>query len=215
MEKTDTATPPSPALAQPIRLNWTLENLLAALILLLAIVSRFYDLGARVMSHDEVNHVVPSYDFVQGRGYRYDPVTHGPLQFHLLGLSFAFFGDSDFTARIPVALFSIGAVAFGLLAYRRYLGRWGALAAGVMLLISPYLLYYGRYARNEAFIVFWAIANLYAILRYLERGERWALLLFVLINALHFTDKATSYIFAAEQLLFLGALLIIRLLQSK
>jgi DNA-binding beta-propeller fold protein YncE len=215
MENTETLATSPLAAAQPRRLNLNLENLLAVLIIGLAFVSRFYDLGARIMSHDEVNHVVPAYDFFQGRGYRYDPVTHGPLQFHLMALSYALFGDNDFTARIPAALFSIGTVAFAVLAYRRYLGRWGTLATGGMLLISPYLLFYGRYARNEAFIVFWAVVTLYAILRYLERGERWALLLFVIINALHFTDKSTAFIFAAEQLMFLGGLLLIRLLRQR
>ena len=53
----------------PVRL----ESLLVVLLLLLAAVSRFYDLGARTVSHDEVNHVVPAFDFYSGRGYRYEP----------------------------------------------------------------------------------------------------------------------------------------------
>ena len=70
--------------------GFTLEVLLVALILVAAVCSRFYDLGARVMSHDEVNHVVPSYNYYQGQVYRYDPVTHGPLQFHLIAFSYWF-----------------------------------------------------------------------------------------------------------------------------
>ena len=42
-------------------------------------------------------------------------------------------------------------------------------------------------------------------LRYLERGETWVLFLFTAVNMLHFTDKATSYMFAAEEFLFLAA----------
>src|SRR5512143_2893956 len=87
-----------------------LETLLIALVLLLAFASRFYDLGARVMSHDELNHVTPSFDFSQGRGYRYSPITHGPLQFHLIALSYFLFGDNDFTSRIPSAAFSVAAI---------------------------------------------------------------------------------------------------------
>jgi len=185
-------------------IRWNTETLLAIVILILAVVSRFYDLGARAASHDEVNHFVPSYDFYAGRGYRYDPMSHGPLQFHLIALSFAMFGDSDFTARIPAAVFSIATIAVALFAFRRYLGRVGALAAGVLLLISPYMLFYGRYARNEIFIVMWGLLTIYSILRYLERGDSRTLILFTLVNALHFTDKATAYIFAAEQLVFLA-----------
>src|SRR4030067_1413394 len=107
-----------------IAFNW--QTWLFIAILLAAIVSRFYILGARVMSHDETSHVYFSWLFEQGRGYKHDPVTHGPLQFHLMALSYFLFGDSDFTARLPHALFSIATVAF-LWYYRRYLGRGGAL----------------------------------------------------------------------------------------
>ncbi len=192
----------------------TLENGLAVLILSLALLTRFAGLGDRAMSHDEINHVVPSYELSQGKGYHYDPVTHGPLQFHLIALSYSLFGDSDFTSRIPAAAFSVLTIGIALLAYRRYLGRVGALAAGLLFLISPYMLFYGRYARNEAFIVVWGLLTLFAILWYLETGRRRALVLFVLANALHFTDKATAYIFAAEQLLFLSGYLLYRLTHS-
>ena len=187
------------------RIPWNLETLLVIIIIAVTLVSRFYNLGERVMSHDEVNHVIPSYDFYQGLGYSYEPLSHGPLQFHLITLSYFLFGDNDFTSRIPAALFSIATVVIALLAFRRYLGRFGALAAGVMFLISPYMLFYGRYQRNEAFIVLWGMLTIYAILRYLEKGETWVLFLFTAINAFHFTDKATSFIFAAQQLIFLAA----------
>lgn len=211
--ETDLNLSPKKALTGSYTLRLNLETVLVVLILLTAVFSRFYLLGERVMSHDEVNHVVPSFDFFQGRGYRYDPITHGPLQFHLIAFSYFMFGDSDFTSRIPAALFSVATVALALFAFRRYLGRAGSLAAGLMFLISPFMMFYGRYARNEAFIVVWAVLTLYTILRYLERGETKILFLFTLVNALHFTDKATSYIFAAEELLFLAGFLVYRLRQ--
>ena len=196
-------------------LSLTVENVLAAVILLLAVVTRFYGLGDRVISHDEINHVVPAFDFSQGRGYAYDPMSHGPLQYHMMAASYFFFGDNDFTARIPAALFSVATVAIALFLFRRYLGRTGALAAGLLFLISPYMLFYGRYTRNEAYIVVWGILSLYAVLRYLDRGKPRDLLFFVLVNAFHFTDKSTSYIFAAEQLLFLAAYFGYRLLRVR
>lgn len=179
------------------------ETLLVVLILIAAVVSRFYDLGARAMSHDEINHVVPTYSLYTGRGYVFDPMSHGPLQFHLIALSYALFGDNDFTTRIPAALFGVGTIAVGLLLFRRYLGRAGALVAGLLLLISPFMLFYARYARNEIFIVMWAMLLIYSVLRYLERGETWTLYLFVIANALHFTDKATAYMFAGGIFIFL------------
>jgi predicted membrane-bound mannosyltransferase/DNA-binding beta-propeller fold protein YncE len=213
-ERTETTTPPWRNLDQDIRklLPWNLENLLAVTLLVLAVVTRLYGLGDRVASHDEVNHFVPSYDFSQGAQFRFDPMTHGPLQMHLIALAFVALGDNDFTARLPAALFSIATVAIALFLFRRYLGRNGALIAGVLFLISPYMLYYGRYQRNEAFIVVWVLLTMYAILRYLERGEWGTLVLFTVVNALHFTDKATGFIFAGGQMIFLAGFFLIRFL---
>jgi uncharacterized membrane protein len=145
---------PSSWLDRPLTFltQWNIEKVLAVVILLLTVISRFYMLGERVMSHDEVNHVVPSWELYQGSGYRHDPVTHGPFQFHIVALSYFMFGDSDTSARIPAALFSIAAVAVVLFGFRRYLGRTGALIAGLMFMISPFLLFYGRYTRNEALL---------------------------------------------------------------
>jgi predicted membrane-bound mannosyltransferase/DNA-binding beta-propeller fold protein YncE len=195
--------------------SWNLENCIALILLLLAVVTRLYGLGDRGISHDEVNHFVPSYELSQGHGFRFDPMTHGPLQMHLIALSFIAFGDNDFTARLPAALFSIATVGIALFLFRRYLGRNGALVAGLLFLISPYMLYYGRYQRNEAFIVVWSLLTIYAILRYLEHGEAGVLILFTAVNALHFTDKATGYIYAGGQMIFLAGYFIYRLSRRK
>jgi DNA-binding beta-propeller fold protein YncE/4-amino-4-deoxy-L-arabinose transferase-like glycosyltransferase len=182
----------------------TIENLFIFIIILLAIISRFYDLGARVMSHDEVNHVVPAWDLATGRGYNQDPITHGPLQFHLIALSYFMFGDSDFTARIPAALASVTAVAFVLLFFKRYLGKRGHLIGGLIFLISPYLLFYGRYTRNEGLIELIAVVLVYATLRYLDRGDNFSLILLTIAHALNFAAKETAYIYMAILLLFLA-----------
>jgi len=192
--------------------RFTNYHLIVALILITTILSRFIMLGERTMSHDETNHVVPAYDFYQGRGYVYDPVTHGPLQFHLIALSYTFLGDSDFSARVPDALFGIAVVVFAIFAFKRYLGRLGALIAGFLFTISPYISYYSRYTRNEIYIVLWGMALLWGVLRYLEFGKKRTLIFITIVTALHFADKATSYIFTAEILIFLAMVFIIRLL---
>ena len=103
-----------------------LETLLIVLLLLAAVVSRFYKLGERTVSHDEVNHVTPAYSLYHGQGYQYNPLSHGPLQFHMMALSDALFGDNDFTTRVPAATFSVAAIVLAVFRFRRYLGRVGA-----------------------------------------------------------------------------------------
>jgi predicted membrane-bound mannosyltransferase/sugar lactone lactonase YvrE len=180
-----------------------LETVLVILILILAILSRFTILGERVMSHDEVNHVWPSYDYFKGKGYTHNPITHGPFQFHIVALSYFVFGDSDFSSRIPAATFSTAAVAFVLFGFRRYLGRAGALIGGFLFLISPYLLFYGRYTRNEGFIEFYLVVMLYAVLRHLEKGDNFSLYLLTGTIVMHFATKETSFIYMAQLLIFL------------
>lgn len=191
-----------PVIKDPSRIL-TLENLLVILILALAILSRFVMLDARTMSHDEVNHVVPSYDLYQGKSYRHDPVTHGPFQFHAIALSYFMFGDNDYTSRIPAAVFSVAAVAFIVFAFRRYLGRSGALIAGFLFLISPFMMFYGRYTRNEAFIELIGVALLYGMLRYLEKGDRVGMFLVTISTVMHFIVKETAFIYTAQALIFL------------
>ncbi len=177
----------------------------------LTLFSRFYILGERVMSHDEVNHVVPSYDLSIGKGYRHDPVTHGPVQFHLVALSYFLFGANDFTSRIPAALYSVATVLFVTFGFRRYLGKIGSLIGGYLFLISPYLLFYGRYTRNEAFVALYAVLTLYAVLRYLEKGEHKMLYLLTAVTALQFATKETAYIYTAQLLIFLAFLFMDRI----
>ncbi|HCS39645.1 MAG TPA: hypothetical protein DIW44_08675 [Anaerolineaceae bacterium] len=184
----------------------TIEKLLVFLIILAAVISRFYNIGDRVMAHDEVNHVIPSYDLYVGKGYKHDPMTHGPMQFHLLAATYFLLGDSDFSSRVPAALFSIATIVFVLFAYRRYLGRTGALLSGLFFLISPFMLFYGSYTRNEAFIELFGVILLFLVLYYLEKGNHSTIYLYAIVLSLYFCTKETSFIFTAEMLIFLAIL---------
>ncbi|MHC1772284.1 MAG: glycosyltransferase family 39 protein [Flexilinea sp.] len=186
--------------------GFTREKFIVTVIIILAILSRFIMLGERVMSHDEVNHVVPSYSLYKGMGYAHDPVTHGPFQFHMVALSYFILGDNDFSSRVPAALFSVAAIIFVLFAFRRYLGRIGALVGGFLFLISPFLLYYGRYTRNEGFIELFAVVTFYGLLRYFEERDHFSLYLLAIVTALQFATKEVAYIYTAQLLLFCGVL---------
>ena len=196
-------------LDRPLFSNWNIswETILFGIILLLAVLSRFYDLGARVISHDETSHVYYAWRFFRGMGYSHDPITHGPFQFHFLALIYFLLGDNDYTARIPAAITSVAAIIF-LWKYRRYLGNWGTLGASLMFLISPFLLYYGRYTRNEAFSVLFGVVTIWAILRYLETSKPRYLYWLTAATALHFTAKETAFIYTAQAMIFLGLMFI-------
>jgi len=184
-------------------LNIRIETIIFGIIFILAIFSRFYDLESRVMSHDENTHVYFSWKLYRGDGFSHDPLMHGPLQFLMVALSYFMFGDNDFTARIPAVIFSILTVAF-MWNYRHYLGKAGAIVAAILMLISPYMLYYGRYVRNEAYVGLFGVITIWAILRYLETGKAKYTYWLTAATILHFTSKETAFIYTAQALLFLA-----------
>ena len=73
-------------------LNW--EILLYAAIFVVALITRFYGLGDRVMSHDESLHTLYSWNLYAGKGYQHDPLMHGPFLFHINALIFFLFGEA-------------------------------------------------------------------------------------------------------------------------
>lgn len=188
----------------------TNEVVIFAFIVLAAIATRFYDLGSRVMSHDESLHTYFSWLLYRGQGYEHTPMMHGPLQFHLIALSYFMFGASDFTARIPAVLFNLMGI-WMVWYWRRYLGRTGALIAGFLMVISPFMLYYGRYVREDSYPIFSGILMLYVILRYLECGKTKYLLLLSCAIVIHFLAKETSFIYTAQALIFLAIYFIARI----
>ena len=62
------------------RLDW--EKGLYAIIVIVAVALRFWDLGDRILHHDESIHALWSWYIYTGRGYRHDPVNHGPFLYY-------------------------------------------------------------------------------------------------------------------------------------
>ena len=98
---------------------------------------------------------------------------HGPFLFHMNALIYTLLGASDASSRFSAALFGVILVALPiLLRGERHLGRWGALTASTLFLISPALLYQSRYIRHDIFTVVGSLVLFIAIMRYIERPSR-------------------------------------------
>jgi predicted membrane-bound mannosyltransferase len=181
------APPPSPtatitATSARIRAaapRLTVEGGCYLVLIALAILTRFWDLGSRALHHDESLHAYYSWGFFTGTiPYVHDPLTHGPFLFHANALMYLLFGDNDATSRYMPAAFGVALVALPwLLRGPRFLGRWGALAASALFLISPSYLYYSRYIRHDLYTVVGSFLLFAAIVRYQEKPERrWLVL---------------------------------------
>ena len=172
-------------------------------IALVALLTRIIGLDVRALHHDESLHATFSWYLMEGRGYAHDPLTHGPFQFHITALSFLLLGDSDATARVPAALFGTGLV-FTPLLLRRTLGPVGTVAAAALFTVSPALLYYSRFAREDAYIALFLVVASAAVWRYIEEGRlRWVVTLAAML-AFAFSTKETAYIYVAMLLLYLN-----------
>lgn len=202
-------------LLRTFALRW--ETAVYIVIFLLAIFTRFYLLGDRVMSHDESLHTRYSYNLYHEGNFQHTPLMHGPILFHATAFAYFLFGDNDFTSRLYPALLGVILVMFPLL-LRRWLGTWGALLASVMLLISPLLMYYNRYIRHDTPSIVAALVMAYCMLMYLngpeeQRGRgKW---LYILSAAMlwNLGSKETSFIYIAIFGAFLTLYWLVRMAQ--
>lgn len=155
----------------PLRL--TTETTAYLVLLAIAAVSRFWDLGSRALHHDESLHAYYSWIYSEGNGYVHNPLMHGPFLFHIDALFFLLFGSSDAVSRAPAAL--AGVILVGLpylLRDPKFLGRWGALSASALILVSPSILYYSRFIRHDIFTILGVMLLFICIVRYIDLPER-------------------------------------------
>ncbi|MEZ4666819.1 MAG: TIGR03663 family protein [Anaerolineae bacterium] len=200
-------------LSKPFQLNW--ETWVYIAILLLALFTRFYMLGERTMSHDESLHTKFSWDLYKNGVFQHTPLMHGPILFHMTALDYFLFGDNDFTARIYPAVLGVLMVMFPLL-FRRWLGRWGAILASIMFLVSPLILYYNRYIREDTPSIFYTLVMVYCTFmyingpRHLRRKARW-LYIFAAAMLASLATKEVAFMYIAIFTAILALYFVVRL----
>ncbi len=189
-----------------LNLDW--EKTIYILFFILAVATRFVALGDRVMSHDESLHTQFSYQFYNGDGYQHTPLMHGPSLFHATAVSYWLFGDSDLSARLPVAILGVLLVVLMPYLLRPWLGKIGALFTSFFLLVSPYITYYSRYIRHDIYVIMAALVIFLAIWHYFGARRDKYLWWFAAGMGLMFTTMETSFIYVA----IFGSFTVVRLL---
>ena len=187
------------------RFGWLEASFLGLVLLALGI--RLWELDGRVIHYDEAIHVHYAWRLSNLEEYIHAPWMHGPFQIEFTALIFRLFGDTNFTARLGYVLFGTTLVGLPYLLHD-HLGRFGALLAGVMLAVSPTLLYFSRFGREDIIMAFWTTVLLVLVWRYIHEGRDHYLYLASAVLAFMFATKETAYfvvlIFGA--LMFLLAL---------
>lgn len=186
-----------------VTFNW--ELLLIIAIVLLAIGTRYYDLGTRALHHDESIHARWSWDLYQtGSSFRHDPTYHGPWLYYAVDLAFLLFGATDFTTRVAPAFFGVLLVLMPLL-LRKQLGRVGVIATMLFIVLSPSIMYYSRALRHDIFALFGTMAMVVAIFRYLDDKQPKWLYFFTVGFTISYTSHELTFI---TGYILLGALAI-------
>jgi uncharacterized protein (TIGR03663 family) len=142
------------------------------LILLVTIVLRFYALDLKLFHHDEAIHAWFSYRLLTEGIYSYDPMYHGPFLYYMTAGIFSLLGDSDLIGRLFPALLGTLLVPLLYPIYRLgYLDKKQTIVAALFLAVSPNMVYFSRFLRNDIFIVFFTMVLLVALLYYFERQK--------------------------------------------
>ena len=179
---------PEPALDRPLVLGQRGGEILAwAGVLLTGTILRLASLGTDALSPDGARHAYAAYTLFRGSGTSLDSASGGPFSVLLSALFLFLFGVSDQVVRIGPALAGIGMIALAI-PLRPYLGRAGALLAGLLLAISPSVVYFSRRELPDAYAAFFAMLLFVAILRAFDGARRGGIVLLGATAALLFVS---------------------------
>jgi len=184
-----------------LRVDW--EVAAYGALIMLAAGLRFFDLGSRALHHDESLHAWTAWKLFAGQGYDHVPWMHGPFQFFGTAFAFFLFGDSDYSARILPALFGAGLVAVPFF-LRDRLGTVGALLAATGLALSPTLLYFSRFARNDVYISLFTLGLIVCLWRYVDDQRPRYLWISALTMGIAFATNESIFINVAILVVFLN-----------
>jgi uncharacterized protein (TIGR03663 family) len=190
------------------------DTLALAGIVLFSLIIRLVMLGDRPLHHDESLHATYSY-YLMGSldpKYYYDPMMHGPLQFHMMAFFYSIFGSSPFSARLWSVTAGTALVAVPWL-LRRQLGRWPMFALMAILSLSPIALYFSRFAREDMQFALFTFLMVASLLRYITDRQdgssyhyRW-LLVFGLSTGMAYAAKESIFLTVA----MLGGFLVVQI----
>lgn len=180
---------PAPTFLSQIQNRVRVEHVFFA-ILIVAIILRFSFLDLKLFHHDEAIHAWFSYQLLTEGTYIYDPVYHGPFLYYVTAGMFALFGDSDLVGRILPCIFGTALIPLVYCLYRMgYLSGKTAIIAGIFVAIAPEMVYFSRFLRNDAFVVFFSLLIVVAFLAWIQKGKWYYLLIAGIAAALGMCSK--------------------------
>src|SRR5258707_13031600 len=180
-------------------------------VIFLGALLRFWNLGDKPLHHDESLHAYFSLQLMHNMEtwiscfnpsvscYHYDPLLHGPFQFHFIALVYKlsqWLGAPDHgvnTTTVRILAATLGTLIVGMPYFLRdYLGKLGAWLACFLLAVSPSMVYFSSFAREDIYMACFTLMLVVAIARYVrDRQMRWLILAAVAFALSYATKEAT------------------------
>jgi len=179
-------------------------------------------LSDRPMHADEAVQAARCCDLWLNGRYVYDPDEyHGPtLQYATLlrlwiGDSEDFAQTTEATYRVVPVVFGVGAILL-LWLLADALGKPAVVAAGLLLAISPAMVFYSRYFIHQTLLVFFTLAAIATAWRYLRSGRLgWCLLAGMCVGLMQATKETSLVAYFAAVIGLVSAVLWSLLLREK
>jgi len=164
-----------------VQLEISRKSLFIFCIFVFFIITRFYNLGLKPLHHDESMFATFAYNLYQGQGYQYQPILHGPFLIDVNAFVYLVLGDSNFTCRLITALFGIG-IFILLFNFRKLQRNNFFIYSSVLIAISPTLMYYSRFLRNDVLFAFFSLLCVFSAYKYF-RSDKKQHLYFMILSA--------------------------------
>jgi len=141
-----------------------------SIVLVISIAVRFYQLDGESLWMDEIlqvtNYPFALAEIVKGAAYQSQP----PLDY-IIGHFIYKISPSDFSVRIPAALFGVGTVWLIILLVSRFCAWEIAAGAGLIAGLMPFNIYFSQEARPYSIAIFFFLMVLWSVSRYYAQSQ--------------------------------------------
>jgi uncharacterized protein (TIGR03663 family) len=165
-------------------------------VVVLGLMLRWTMLDMRPYHHDESLHGMYGryfYDFPNTNYYKYDPMLHGPMLYNSMRFIYAMFGDSLWAARTPVCIMGSLFMLVPFL-YRRYLYPTTTLLMTGYVALSPTMIYWSRFLRED----YWVVSGmLFSLFGFTIAPKAWKSLLVMLGLTIQWCTKENVFVTVA------------------
>lgn len=183
------------------------NNLLILITFLLGLALRIYDLGSESIWYDEaISIAVAKLGLIEQINWSFiQNDNNPPLYYQIMHFWVWIFGDSEFSSRMPSALFGSFSIIAIYIVGKSFFNKNVGLIAAFILATSIFHIKYSQEARAYSLLAFLTLVSFYYYLKLLSSNRRSYLILYLLSTVLIlYTHYYGFLILAAQNIFYFG-----------